>query len=86
MKKEGTAARPARAELRAAKWTGARTFTIKLWAYLLPETSRSATTEVEVWLQDSKGRRTNALVRRYKDPAANDRSFEHFCGRFRMCV
>ncbi|MET4096675.1 CDP-glycerol glycerophosphotransferase family protein [Arthrobacter sp. UYCu712] len=74
MKKEESAALPARAELRAAKWTGARTFTIKLWAYLLPGTSKSATTEVEAWLQDDKGRRTNALVRPYTDPAANDGS------------
>ncbi|WP_426978431.1 CDP-glycerol glycerophosphotransferase family protein [Pseudarthrobacter sp. O4] len=65
---------PARAELRAATWTGARTYTMRLWAYLLPETSKSATTEVEVWLQDDNGRRTNALVRPYTEPAANERS------------
>lgn len=74
MKQAETAAPPARAELRAAKWTGARTFTIKLWAYLLPEASTSVTTDVKVWLQDDEGHRTEALVRRYTEPAANGQS------------
>jgi CDP-glycerol glycerophosphotransferase (TagB/SpsB family) len=65
---------PSRAELRAAKWTGARTFTVRFWAYLLPETSKSASVDIELWLQDEEGRRTDALVRRYTEPAANERS------------
>jgi CDP-glycerol glycerophosphotransferase len=66
-----------RAELRAATWTGVRTYTIRLWAYLL--SSKSATTEVEVWLQDDQGRRTKALVRPYTEPAANERSSNTSC-------
>jgi CDP-glycerol glycerophosphotransferase len=73
-KEETKAVLPARAELRAATWTGARTYTVRLWAYLLPETSKSGTTAVEVWLQDDQGRRTNALVRPYTEAAANERS------------
>ncbi|WP_082699118.1 CDP-glycerol glycerophosphotransferase family protein [Arthrobacter sp. EPSL27] len=74
MKNEAALALPVRAELRAAKWTGARTFTIKLWAYFLPEASKSATTQLEVWLQDDEGRRSHALVRKYAEPLSNERS------------
>lgn len=74
MKKEETPALPARAELRAATWTGARTYTIKLWAYLLPQTSKSPTAKVDVWLQDVQGNRAHALVRPLEDPAANEGS------------
>ncbi len=51
---------------------------MKLWAYLLPGTSQSATIEVDVWLQDDKGRRTKALVRPYTDVAANEGSSNTF--------
>ncbi|CAI3800243.1 CDP-glycerol glycerophosphotransferase family protein [Pseudarthrobacter sp. MM222] len=73
-KEETKDALPARAELRAAAWTGARTYTVRLWAYLLSPVSKSATTDVQVWLQDDKGRRTTALVRPCIEPAANERS------------
>lgn len=66
---------PARVELRTARWTGSGTFTIQVWAYLLPEVSKSATTRMDVWLQDDEGNRTPALVRSRKDPAANERSY-----------
>ncbi|MEV7638257.1 CDP-glycerol glycerophosphotransferase family protein [Pseudarthrobacter enclensis] len=67
-----------RAELRTATWTGARTYTVKLWAYLLPETSKSPTTQVRVWLQDDHGLRSQALVRPYTEPVANERSANTF--------
>ena len=86
MKKDEPAAPSARAELRAAKWTGARTFTIKLWAYLLPGMSKSATTEVDVWLQDTEERRTNALVRALHGSCGERRKLKLLCRRFPVCV